>query len=157
MPTPISRQLVRDYFQACVSRDPERIARFLDDDVEWSLGGPVDLLPFCGQRHGKSAVIDTIVRLAPSSIRLTEMEPEELLIDGDRAASLLRLSAIHASTGRTVSYRCAQFLRFHDGKLVEFRALIDSFDAAEQVLGHPINTALDAPPEIEARGNRIAL
>jgi len=157
MPTPISRQLVRDYFQACVSRDPERIARFLDDDVEWSLGGPVDLLPFCGQRHGKSAVIDTIVRLAPSSIRLTEMEPEELLIDGDRAASLLRLSAIHASTGRTVSYRCAQFLRFHDGKLVEFRALIDSFDAAEQVLGHPINTALEAPPEIEARGNRIAL
>ena len=157
MPTPISRQLVRDYFQACVSRDPERIARFLDDDVEWSLGGPVDLLPFCGQRHGKSAVIDTIVRLAPSSIRLTDMEPEELLIDGDRAASLLRLSAIHASTGRTVSYRCAQFLRFHDGKLVEFRALIDSFDAAEQVLGHPINTSLDAPIEIAARGNRIAL
>jgi hypothetical protein len=28
---------------------------------------------------------------------------------------------------------------------------------AEQVLGHPINTSLDAPMEIAARGNRVAL
>lgn len=64
------------------------------------------------------------------------MNFEEILIEGERAATFMRLSAIHAATGRAVSYRCAQFLRFSDGELVEFRALIDSFDAAEQVLGH---------------------
>jgi ketosteroid isomerase-like protein len=85
------------------------------------------------------------------------MNFEEILIEGERAATFMRLSAIHAATGRAVSYRCAQFLRFSDGELVEFRALIDSFDAAEQVLGHPINTSLDAPLEIAARGNRVAL
>jgi hypothetical protein len=85
------------------------------------------------------------------------MNFEEILIEGERAATFMRLSAIHAATGRAVSYRCAQFLRFSDGELVEFRALIDSFDAAEQVLGHPINTSLDAPMEIAARGNRVAL
>jgi ketosteroid isomerase-like protein len=153
----ISRELVQSYFRACVSRDPERIGEFLDDDVEWSLGGPVDLLPFCGQRRGKRAVIDTLVRLVPSVFRLTAMELEQVLIDGDCAASLMHLTAAHAHTGRTVSYRSAQFIRFRDGKIVEFRGLIDSFDAAEQALGHAINTSVDAPVEFALGGNRITL
>jgi ketosteroid isomerase-like protein len=157
MTTGITRDLVRDYFQACLSRDPERVGRCLADDVEWSLGGPVDLLPFCGQRRGRDAVVDTIVRLVPSLIRLTNLDVEELLVDGDRAAALVRLTATHAETGRTISYRNAQFLRFQSGKLVELRALIDTFDAAEQVLGHPINTSLDVPPDIATSGNRITL
>jgi ketosteroid isomerase-like protein len=135
----VSRE--RDYFQACISRDPGRIAPYLDDDVTWSVTGPVDLLPFCGQRRGKRDVIDTIVRLGPSVLRIKAMEIEEILVDGDRAATFMRLTAIHCETGRTVSYRCAQFLRFRDNKLFEFRALIDSFDAAEQMLGHPIGVA----------------
>ena len=77
----------------------------------------------------------------PSVIRLTKMDLEQILIDGDRAASYMHLTAVHAGTGRTVSYRSAQFIWLRDGKIVEFRGLIDSFDAAEQVLGHPINTS----------------
>jgi ketosteroid isomerase-like protein len=157
MPTPISRQLVQEFFQARLSRDPARIAAYLHDDVEWSIAGPIDLLHFCGEQHGKPAVIDAIVRRVPSLLEVTGMNFEEILIDGERAATFMRLSAIHAATGRAVSYRCAQFLRFRDGKLVEFRALLDSFDAAEQVLGHPINTALDAPMEIASRGNSVAI
>jgi ketosteroid isomerase-like protein len=157
MPASISRELVREYFQAQLEREPARLASFLADDVRWSVAGPVDLLHFCGEWTGKQAVVDAIVRRVPSLLKVSGMEFEEILIDGERAATFTRLTAIHADTGRTVSYRCAQFLRFRDGKLVEFRALIDSFDAAEQVLGHPINTALDAPPDIATRGNRIAL
>jgi ketosteroid isomerase-like protein len=139
MPIGISRELVQQYFQACLARDPARLAQFLHDDVQWCVTGPVDLLPFCGERCGKSAVIDNIVRLAPSALRMTGLDLEEVLVDGECAATLSRLTSIHAGTGRTVSYRCAQFLRFRDGKLIEFHALIDSFDAAEQVLGHPID------------------
>jgi ketosteroid isomerase-like protein len=157
MTTPISRKLVQEFFQARLSRDPARIAPFLHDDVDWSIAGPVDLLHFCGEQHGKPAVIDAIVRRVPSLLQVTGMDIEEILIDGERAATFMRLSAIHAVTGRAVSYRCAQFLRFRDGKLVEFRALLDSFDAAEQVLGHPINTSLDGPREIAPRGNRVGL
>ena len=90
-------------------------------------------------------------------MRMTGMDIEELLIDGDRAAAIIRVSAIHAVTGRTVSYRNAHFLRYRDGKLAELRALIDTFDAAEQLLGHPIDTSRDEPPEIAAHGNRVAL
>jgi len=158
MTTGISRKLVQEFFEARLSREPERIAPFLHDDVHWSIWGPVDLLHFCGERHGKQTVIDYVVQEVPSLLKVTEMNFDEILIDGDRAATFMRLSAIHAGTGRTVSYRCAQFLRFRDGKLIEFRALIDSFDAAEQVLGHAINTSLtDAPLSLAAGGDRVAL
>jgi hypothetical protein len=153
MTTGISRDLVKAYFQACISRDAARIARYLDDDVTWTCAGPIDLLSFCGEHRGKAAVLDTIVRLGPSVIKPTNMDFEEILIDGDRAATFMRLSAILVATGRTVSYRCAQYLRFRDNKLVEFRALIDSFDAAEQVLGHPIDVA----PQKPARHNLVML
>jgi ketosteroid isomerase-like protein len=157
MTTPVSRQLVQALFEARLSRDPARIAPFLHDDVEWSIAGPVDLMHFCGERHGKQQVINAIVEDVPSQLKVTRMDVEELLIDGDRAATFVRLSATHTGTNRNVSYRCAQFLRFRDGKLVEFRALMDSFDAAEQVLGHAINTSLDAPTDLAANGDRIAI
>jgi ketosteroid isomerase-like protein len=141
MTTAISHQTVRDYFKACVSRDPVRIAAMLDDEIEWSCTGPVDLLRYCGQRRGKQTVVDNIVRVGPSVIRLTGMDIEEIVIEGDRAVTFTRISAVHNSTGRTVSYQCAQFMRFRHGKLMEYRALVDSFDAAEQVLGHSIEVA----------------
>jgi len=154
MPIGISRELVNLYFQACLARDAARLAQLLHEDVQWCVTGPIDLLPFCGRRCGKSAVIDNIVRLAPSALRMTGLDLEEMLIDGEYAATLSRLTAIHAGTGRTVSYRCAQFLRFRDGKLIEFHALIDSFDAAEQVLGHPIEVA---PPAAARAKNVFAI
>jgi ketosteroid isomerase-like protein len=157
MTTAISRDLVQEYLSACLSRDPGRLSHCLDDEVAWTLAGPVDLMPFCGHRRGKKEVIDTIVRRVPTLIRLTGMEIEEIVIDGDRAATFLRIAAVHVVTGRTISYRLAQFLRFRDRKLVEFRALIDSFDAAEQVLGHTISASLDTPQGFPASGSRIAI
>jgi ketosteroid isomerase-like protein len=146
MPNGVSRELVRQYFQACVSRDPARLAPLLHDDVRWSCWGPVDLWPYGGEHHGKPAVLDTIVRLAPAAIQLTAMKIDEIVIEGERAATLSRLSAIPAGTERVMSIRCAQFLRFSEQKLIEFRALIDSFDAAEQILGHRIDVPANGTP-----------
>ena len=153
MASAVSRKLVRGYFAACVSRDPARIAGYLDDNVTWSVTGPIDLLPFCGERRGKAEVLDNIVRVGPSVLRIKAMELDEILVDGDRAATFMRLFAVHGETDRIVSYRCAQLLRFRDKKLVEFRALIDSFDAAEQMLGHPF----DETPPRALRANLFAV
>jgi ketosteroid isomerase-like protein len=157
MTTAISRELAKEYISACLSRDPVRLSHCLDDDVTWTLTGPIDLMPFCGQHRGKRDAINTIVRLVPTLIRLTGMEVEELLAEDDRVATFLRLSAVHVVTGRTVCFRSAQFLRFRNGKLVEFRAVIDSFDAAEQVLGHAISASPDMPQDLASSGNRIAI
>jgi len=134
----VSRDVVEDFYRAYANRDVAKIEPYLADDVQWTISGPVELLQFCGTRVGKSAVLDMIVNLVPALFNITSFVPETLLVDGDRAATLNRLSATRCDDGRVISYRVAQFLRFHNDKVAEYCSVIDSFDAAEQVLGHRI-------------------
>jgi ketosteroid isomerase-like protein len=69
-------------------------------------------------------------------------------------ATLNRLSARRTEDGRVISYRLAHFMRFRDGKVVENLSLLDSFDAVEQVLGHPLSAHSGS---MGAAGNLIAL
>lgn len=52
---------------------------------------------------------------------------------------LCTLTGIKGPPKRTISYRVSQLSRFRDGKVVELCSIIDSFDAAEQILGHAID------------------
>ena len=138
MTKPVSRDVVDAFYEAYGARDLERTADFLADDVEWTISGPVDVLLFCGTRHGKAAVLDMMGRLVPLVFDVAKYERSTTLIDGDRVATLNRLWARHKGDGRIISYRLAHFMRFRNGKVVENLSLIDSFDAVEQVLGHPL-------------------
>jgi len=138
------REVAEAFYRAYAVRDVAAMAEFIADDVEWTISGPVDLLPFCGTRRGKSAVIDLVENAVPAVFRVFSFVLDALLVDGDNVSSLNRLSA-RAPDGRVISYRLAHFLRFRDGKIVENLSLIDSFDAVEQVLGHPLHVH-DAPP-----------
>lgn len=150
----ITREFVESFYRARLSRDPSRIEPFLDDNVDWLISGPFELLQFCGQRRGKAEVLDTLVRVMPSIMHVTKVELDSLLIDRDRVATFSRLTGVLAGSGRTISYHQAQFLQFRDGRIVEYRAIIDSFDAAEQMIGHPIALS-DAPCTLE--GERVAV
>jgi ketosteroid isomerase-like protein len=155
---PVSRQRVRDFYEARMSRNPDLIAQFLHDDVEWAIAGPIDLIPFCGQYRGKQAALDALVRVAPSVFKVTKVNIDEILIDGDRAASFSRLAAVLHGTGRTITYQRAEFFQFRDNKIIGYRAVLDSFDMAEQMLGHAINTSLtNTPSDFAISGDRIAL
>ena len=57
-----------------------------------------------------------------------------------------------------VTYQRAEFFQFRDNKIMSYHAVLDSFDMAEQMLGHAINTSLTtAPADFAASGDRIAL
>jgi ketosteroid isomerase-like protein len=134
----VSRTTVEAFYRAYAARDLKRAAEFFADDVEWTISGPVDVLLFCGTRRGKAAVLDMMERLVPQVFDIIKFVPSTMLIDGDRVATLNRLWAEHKADGRIISYRVAHFLRFHDDKVAENLSLLDSFDAVEQVLGHPL-------------------
>ena len=137
MSEPVTRAVVEAFYEAYAARDAKKVGEFLADDVEWTISGPVDVLHFCGTRQGKAAVLDLIERQVPEVFRVFSFVRDSMLLDGDRVATLNRLSA-RRSDGRVISYRLAHFIRFHDGKVAENISLIDSFDAVEQVLGHPL-------------------
>lgn len=136
---------IEAYFKAFASRNAEAFGAFLHDDVVWTISGPVDLIPYCGTHRGKDAVVGIMARRAPKVLRDVRLVREKFLIDGNRGAALTRLTARLVADDRSISYRVANFFRFQDGKVIENVSLMDSFDAAEQLLGHAIDVG-DAPP-----------
>ena len=153
MTEPVSRATVEAFYRAYSARNVERTGDFLGDKVDWTISGPIDVLPFCGTYRGKAAVLDMMEHVVPRVLDIVKFEPTTMLIDGDRVATLNRLTARHEGDGRIISYRLAHFLRFRDNKIVENLSLLDSFDAAEQVLGH----ALTAHEGESSTGNLIAV
>ena len=151
----ITRDFIESFYRARLSRDADIIAPYLDDQVDWLITGPFELLQFCGQRHGKTEVLDTLTRIMPSIMHVTKVELDAVLIDRDRVATFSRLTGVLAGNGRVISYHQAQILKFRDRRIVEYRAIIDSFDAAEQMIGHPI--ALNDIPCTFTSGERIAV
>jgi ketosteroid isomerase-like protein len=151
----LTREYIEELYRARLSRDAVRLEPFIDDQVDWLISGPIELLPYCGQRLGKAEVIDTITRVMPSIMHVTKLELQSLLIDRNRAASFNRLTGVLIANGRVISYNQAQFMTFRAGRIVEYRSLIDSFDAAEQMIGHPI--ALNDTHCTFTSGERIAV
>jgi ketosteroid isomerase-like protein len=150
----LTHEHVENFRRARWARDPRLIEPFLDDHVDWLLTGPIELLQFCGQRRGKAEVLDCLTRQHHTVLSTFHVERNALLIDRDRAASLSRLTGVQRSTGRTISYNQAQFLRFRNGKIFEYRGIIDSFNAAEQMIGRPFEVG-SVPHNYE--GDRIAI
>ena len=146
----VPRSLVEAFYQVYAVRDVDKIAEFLDDDVEWTISGPAEVLSYCGTHRGKANVLDLIRRRIPLIMRTYSFVPEAILIEGDQLAMLNRQSARRTSDGRAVSYRVANFMRFRDGKVVENISLIDSFDAVEQLLGCQL--AVGEVPRAEVDG-----
>ena len=141
----VPRSVVDAFYEAWAARDADKVLAFLTDDVEWTISGPVDVLPFCGSRRGKEAVRVLIERDVPAVFEVFNFVTDTVLIDGRRVATLNRLAARRASDARVISYRLAHFLEFAEGKITDAVSLIDSFDAVEQVLGHPLAVHEDAP------------
>jgi ketosteroid isomerase-like protein len=146
MTSPVPRPAVEAFYQAYISRDPQRIGALLDDDVEWEIAGPVEVMQVCGHWRGKAAVIDHFARVVPQVIDFKCLDIEHLLVDGDRSAMFGRISSVHRRSGRRISHRVAHIARYRDGKVVYFRVINDSLDAAEQFIGHEID--LTGPPDV---------
>lgn len=132
----VPRAVVEAFYKALADRDMGTLAAFLDDQVVWTISGPVDILPFCGQRTGKDVVMKLLVRDIPAFLSGRRFVPSMMLVDGDRAAVLGRLTATKRDDGHAISYRIAHFIKFRDEKVVEYVSIIDSFDAVEQMLGY---------------------
>lgn len=154
MTSPVPRSVVDAFYQAYISRDPQRIGALLDDDVEWQVAGPVEVMQVCGHWRGKAAVIDRFARTVPQVVDFKSLEIEHLLVDGDRSAMFGRISSVHRRSGRRISHRVAHVARYRDGKVFYFRVINDSLDAAEQFIGREIDLT---GPAVAAQDDVVAV
>ena len=133
-----TRAAVTELYDAYARRDFERFAAIIDDDIDWIIYGPVQVFPFAGQRRGRIAVLEALGGIAQDYL-LERYEPRVIIVEGDRAAVMSDVAFQQRSTERTVSTQLANFLRFRNGKLIEFREFANSFDLVEQALGRWID------------------
>jgi ketosteroid isomerase-like protein len=132
-----TRAAVKDLYGAYAKGDQARVALLIHEDIDWIIHSPVTVFPFAGPRRGRAAVLEVMAAIAA----VYEMESyriEQTIIEGDRAALLADAGFKQRATGRLLRFRVANFLRFLDGRLVEFREFSDSFDLVEQAMGHAV-------------------
>ncbi len=135
----VPRVVVEAFYRALANRDVATLASYLDKDVVWTISGPVDILPFCGQRAGKDGVMKLLMQDSPAFLSDRRFVASMMLVDGDGAAVLGRLTGSKRRDGHAISYRIAHFIKFRDEKVVEYVSIIDSFDAVEQMLGYNLD------------------
>jgi ketosteroid isomerase-like protein len=149
----VPRAVVEAFYQALSARNFDALASYLDEDVDWTISGPVDILPFCGRRVGRDVVMKLLARESPAFLANRRFSAQTMLVDGDRAAVLGKLNANTRNGGRAISYRIAHFIQFRDEKVINYVSIIDSFDAAEQMLGY----SLDAYDGYRVEGNIVTV
>jgi ketosteroid isomerase-like protein len=155
MGAPVSQSLVRGFFQAYAKRDLAQVLEFLADDVEWKFLGPVEIFPFCGYRRGKAAVIDHFTRLMPALFSIRRIEPDDIVIDGERAATFSKLTAVEKGTDRILIFHCAHFVSFRSDKVVSMQAVADTFGLIDQLSGFRIQNG--AAPATDHANDMVTL
>ncbi len=128
----------RALHRAINDRQPEDLESLIDEDVDWAIYGPIDMFPFFGARRGRAAVLEVIHQIA-NNIRVHRFDLEQLILDIESAASMVRYSLTMLDANKPISLRLAHFARFKGGRLASIRVLVDTFDLVEQALGHPIH------------------
>jgi ketosteroid isomerase-like protein len=134
MGTQSTRAIVEELYAAYARRDFDRVAALIHDDIDWIIYSPMQVFPFAGARRGKTAVLEALGSIA-KDYSLESYAPRIIVVEGDCAAVMSEVSFKQRSTGRTLRFVLANFLRIADGRLVEFREFANSFDLVEQALG----------------------
>jgi ketosteroid isomerase-like protein len=128
----------RALYRAINERQLDELAGIIDDNIEWAVFGPIDMFPFLGARHGKTAVLDVCQQIA-DNVRIHRFERESMMLGDDSGAAMMRFSLTALDTNRPISLRLAQFAQFKAGRLTSMRVVVDTFDLVEQALGSPIH------------------
>jgi ketosteroid isomerase-like protein len=128
----------RALHRAINERRNDEIEDLIDDEIDWTIYGPIDMFPFFGARRGKAAVLEVIRQIA-DNIRVRRFDRETIMLGVDSAASMLRYSLTSLDSDQPISLRIAHFAQFKAGRLANIRILVDTFDLVEQALGRPIH------------------
>ena len=112
-----------------------------DNDAELISYAPIEVFPYLGRQHGKAAIAETMKKVH-AEFEFLAYQPIFMVVEDDNAGTIVMARLRQRSTDRIIQLLMAHFIRFRDGRIIELREFMDSFDAVQQVLGHEIDTAM---------------
>ena len=131
------RQRIYSMCSAYAQARSDFVLNFAADDVDFISYAPVTIFPCLGKQRGKAAVAKSI-ELIHTQYEFLSYVPIFIVVEGEDAAVIVMARMKQRATERIIQIMFAHFLRFRDGRIIEFREFLDSFDAVEQVLGREI-------------------
>ena len=135
----------RALHRAINERQFTEIEPLIDDDVDWTIHGPVELFPYFGSRRGKAAVLE-VIRQVADRVRVHRFDRESIMLGAEQASSMLRYSLTVLDSNKPVRVRLAHFAQFREGRLFSLRILVDTYELVEQALGRPLHLPKIALP-----------
>ena len=141
MVEPLNRQRVLNLLDEFYTGDIEGALSRCCDEVEFIANAPIDILPHMGHHHGKAELRQmwTIIHSRYSSMRY---EVPTIVAEGDKVAAILRVFFRKRSNDRIVQFDLAAFYTLRDGRVVQIREVIDTFDLVQQVLERDVGAVL---------------
>ncbi len=133
------RGRIVDLYAAYAKGHTDFVLNSIDDDIDFVSYAPIDIFPYLGHHRGKAAFAN-VMRNAQATFEFLAYEPVFLVVQANDAAAMISMRVRQRSTGRVIRMFVADFLRFRNGRIYEFRQFMDTFDAVQQVLGHEIET-----------------
>jgi ketosteroid isomerase-like protein len=131
------RKRLYDLYAAYAAGEIETVLREFDDNVVMTSYAPVEIFPFLGRKRGKTALADTMRTIRDGYDYLT-YQPIFMVTEHDDAAVIVLARLRQRASGRVIQLFVADFLRLSQGRIVELRQFMDSFDAVQQVLGREL-------------------
>jgi uncharacterized protein len=134
------RARIYDLYTAYRTGRIDFVLNAYDDQAELISYAPIEVFPYLGRRHGKAAIADTMKKVH-AEFELLTYQPIFMVVENDNAGTIVMARLRQRSTDRIIQLLVAHFIRFRDGRIIELREFMDSFDAVQQVLGREIDTA----------------
>ena len=131
------RKRLYDLYAAYGEGRIDDVLREFDDTVVMTSYAPVDIFPYLGRKQGKTAVAATM-HTAHATFEYLSYQPIFMVTEQEDAAVIVLARLRQRASGRIIQLFVADFIRFNNGRIVEMRQFMDSFDAVQQVLGREI-------------------
>jgi ketosteroid isomerase-like protein len=141
MVEPLNRQRVLNLLDEFYAGDIESALSRCCDEVEFFANAPIDILPHMGHHRGKAELRQMWITIHSrySSMRY---EVPTIVAEADKVAVILRVFFQKRSNDRIVQFDLAAFYTLRDGRVVQIREIIDTFDVVQQVLERDVAAVL---------------
>jgi ketosteroid isomerase-like protein len=132
------KKRIYDIYEAFSAAKLDLLVDVFDEHVDFFTNAPADVFPYLGRRVGRPAVLKALSAVHAEFESLTFL-PIWIVVEDDTAGTILSIHATQRTTKRALRFFAAHFLRFRDDRIVEYRSIMDSFEAVQQILGHELD------------------
>lgn len=129
----LNKRRILDHLRAGYGGDIERAASYYDDEIDFIAYAPIDVFPSLGQKFGKAAMVQSLVRMH-ALYRLVEYDVTSILTEDNRVAATIDVRMFARQDDRMIRVPIANFYTLRQGRIYIFRQFMDSFDAVQQKL-----------------------